>query len=579
MIKLITWLTITLSFTLLLTSCNSSQTPLATTSIDCATTSTYTTAPQRLSQSCLYSDSTSLTVSSQLKRFTPNYQLWSDGADKLRWIYLPPGTQVNTDDPDRWVFPVGTQFFKQFSQIVDGDAIKVETRHLQKTYSGEGVDSWLISTYLWNAQQTDAMLSDGASDVLGSDHDIPTQQNCIDCHKGNTDFILGFDAIQLSDKQGKNAFGHGPKRQSGELALQQLISTGLLTNNISQPVLPGNALEQKTLGYLHANCGNCHNPLGHAADNDAAHLKMRHELAFTTLEATDVYKTAVNQPTQNFTVTPYIAMGAQDEELALYQSAMFVRMNSVDETYRMPLLAREKVDYMGLDLVHQWLMTLPTPQTFEFNKEGKKTTKQGATLLQTSVALTGRGLQVEVEFFDPQQAPPVYALYWPEDKSLNSTPVMDHKAGYFTEKLLLGSQGSTLSLKNSDEVGHTIYVKDKKQNVKWQLGYMPPESSFEQKLFWQDDVFVEMKCRLHLYMSAWVGSISSQYHKIVELEEGQTFSRVEMVDYPEGFTELKIWLPKFEPINTVIEIGQAQSFELRKGEVVVGALRLSRFAL
>ena len=577
MMKQITWLTITLPFTLLLTSCNSSQVPLATTLIDCATTPT--TAPQRLSQSCLYSNITSLTVSSQLKRFTPNYQLWSDGADKLRWIYLPPGTQVNTDRPDRWVFPVGTQFFKQFSQIVDGDAIKVETRHLQKINSGEGVDSWLLSTYQWNAQQSDAMLSDGASDVLGSDHDIPTQQDCIDCHKGNTDFILGFDAIQLSDKQGENAFGHGPKRQPGELALQQLITTGLLTKNMPQPVLPGNAIEQKTLGYLHANCGNCHNPLGHAADNDAAHLKMRHELEFTTLEATDVYQTAVNQPTQNFTATPFIAMGAQDEELALYQSAMFVRMNSVDETYRMPMLAREKVDYMGLDLIHQWLMTLETPQTFEFNKEVKKTAKRDGTLLQTPAVLTGKGLQVEVEFFDPQQAPPVYALYWPEDKSLKSTPVMDHKEGYFTEKLLLGSQGSTLSLKNSDDVGHTIYVKDKKQNVKWQLGYMPPESSFEQKLFWQDDVFVEMKCRLHLYMSAWVGSISSQYHKIVELEEGQTFSRVEMVDYPEDFTELKIWLPKFEPINTVIEIGQAQSFELRKGEVVVGALRLSRFAL
>ncbi|MFT4926088.1 MAG: hypothetical protein ACI8WB_002186 [Phenylobacterium sp.] len=410
---------------------------------------------------------------------------------------------------------------------------------------------------------------------------------------------MGFEAIQLSDLQAKNAFGHGPKRQHDEWTLQQLVNANKLTENLAQPTLPGSAIEQKALGYLHANCGNCHNPLGHAADNEAGHLKLRHQLAFNTLETTDVYRSAVNQPTKNFTATPYIVMGARDEELALYQSAAFLRMNSVDEQYRMPMIAREKVDYMGLDLIHQSLMTLATPVDFTFDKGGKGPQSSTSSAEQSNVnhrdntsaalempASSVTGLQLKMQFFDRKNVPPVYVLYWPEDDGLKASPVMDHQAGYFTEKLLLGDQGSTMSLKNGDDVGHTIYVKDKKQGVKWQLSYMPPGSSFEQKLDWQQDVFVEMKCRLHLYMSAWVGSINTRYHKIVEpnIVEGnvdgigadQLESYVQMTEFPQHFTELKIWLPKFDAISTNIKVGETQLHDLVKGNKVVGRVLLQR---
>ena len=36
--------------------------------------------------------------------FAPQYPLWSDGADKRRWIHLPPGTSIDASGPD-WRFP------------------------------------------------------------------------------------------------------------------------------------------------------------------------------------------------------------------------------------------------------------------------------------------------------------------------------------------------------------------------------------------------------------------------------------------------------------------------------------------
>jgi len=558
----------------------------------CAEMSRNKVIPQRLSQTCLYSDIHRGKISDELDRFTPNYQLWSDGANKTRWIYLPAGTQVDTEDPDRWVFPMGTQVFKEFRKTdpvmltsvmpAIEKGIKVETRHLMKIKAGTGPDAWSMVAYAWQQDQQDALLlTEGAEHVLGTNHSIPSQEDCITCHKGNTDILLGFDAIQLSDKQERYAFGHGPKRSEGELTLQTLIDQHLMTKPVQQSMLPGEPFEQKVLGYLHANCGNCHNPIGHAAEQEADHLKFRHKLAFKSVEETDVYKTAVNQSTQNFTIVPYIAMGAAHEEMALYNSALYVRMNSTDEDYRMPMIAREVVDYDALALMHQWLLSIATPEDYDFGFDKMKLKKTSTVPKKNSSPLEfthEKGLQLNIQFERAEDVPPVMIIYWPEDMGLQASPVMDHKDGYFTEKMIVGSQGSTMSLRNSDDVGHTIYVKDKRRNIRWQLNYMPPGSSFEQGLFWEEDTFVEMRCRLHLYMSAWAGSISSRYYKIVEFEQGQTQAQVLMKDYPEKFTELKVWQPKYKPIHTQVDVGEEQRFDLIKGNKAKGTLDIKRLA-
>ena len=553
--------------------------------VNCAQSRFSPTPPRLLSQTCLYANIQHLTISSELHKFTPNYQLWSDGAHKSRWIFLPPGEKINSNNPDQWIFPVGTQFFKEFRKTVSLGSgfqkeIKVETRHLIKVKPGDGIDVWSLQTYAWQENQQDAQfMTQGASQVLGSNHNIPSQQDCETCHKGNADIILGFDAIQLSDAQAKYAFGHGPKRTAGDWSLKTLLNKSLLTKAMAQPVLPGTPLEQKVLGYLHANCGNCHNPLGHAAEQEAEHLKLRHQLKFNSLLQTDVYKTAVNQVTQNFTLVPYIVMGAKHEEMALYNSALYIRMNSLDEEYRMPMLARTQVDQVALQLMQKWILSLPTPQEFDFSFDKRKLKKSQTESMKKLSPLKfnhKQGVQLNVQFARPQDVPPVMILYWSEDSSLQANSVMDHFEGDFTQKLIVGNKGSAMSLRNSDEVGHTIYVKDKRRNIKWQLNYMAPGSTFEKDIFWDEDIFVEMRCRLHLYMSAWVGSISSRFYKIVEFEKGQRQAQVLMDKFPEKYQQLKIWMPKINPIDTNISPGEQQKFVLNRGSNIIGTLTMKR---
>src|SRR5262245_49773858 len=87
--------------------------------------------PQHLRDTGLYARATGDDLAGDVLPFTPQYALWSDGAEKRRWIRLPPGGRIDARDPDHWVFPVGTRLWKEFSL-----GRRLETRMLERTRSG-----------------------------------------------------------------------------------------------------------------------------------------------------------------------------------------------------------------------------------------------------------------------------------------------------------------------------------------------------------------------------------------------------------------------------------------------------------
>ena len=76
----------------------------------------------------LYSDWATKTVASGVRQYDPGLHLWSDGASKTRWIYLPPGTKIDTTDMNEWTFPPGTKIWKEFvvGGVAAGDAAHLE---------------------------------------------------------------------------------------------------------------------------------------------------------------------------------------------------------------------------------------------------------------------------------------------------------------------------------------------------------------------------------------------------------------------------------------------------------------------
>jgi hypothetical protein len=283
-----------------------------------------TTMPAKLSQTPLYKDIAQKTIADGTIEFTPANPLWSDAAEKHRWIQLPPAAQIDSTDIDHWVFPLGTVFFKEF----DLDGKRLETRmiwHVADT--GNRETDYLVGAYVWDDTETDAMFAkNGQQDIRGTDHDAPAADTCWRCHVGEVGHILGFSALQLGD-----------------------TSTWPLT------VQPGAtfAAPNAALGYLHANCGHCHNPDGSAWVD--SHMILRLDVAEHDATTTQIYQTTVGVPLEQWIGRGYttrIIAGDPDN------SAVFVRMSSRVANVQMPPIATELTDPTGMDLVRTWILSL-----------------------------------------------------------------------------------------------------------------------------------------------------------------------------------------------------------------------------
>ncbi len=287
--------------------------------------------PDTLAETGLYAPGSTEELAPGVLAYEPAYALWSDAADKKRWLQLPEGTQIDTSDMDYWSFPVGTKSWKEFSK----DGKRLETRLLWKTELG-----WFRVAYIWNEAGTTATIArDGAENVLGTAHDVPEQGDCGACHDGVTDRLLGVGAVQLS--------GSRPG-----LTLGQLIADGRLSDPpVADFALPAE-LAWNALGYLHANCGTCHNPRGEAFDRLDMDLWLRTD-QLAAVGDTESYKTSVG-----VALTDTEGPENRIEPGSPVDSGMIFRMSMRGSEESMPPLGSEQADDDGITLISDWIDTL-----------------------------------------------------------------------------------------------------------------------------------------------------------------------------------------------------------------------------
>lgn len=287
--------------------------------------------PERLSQTGLYQDAALSQLAPELREYTPAHELWSDGASKRRWLRLPPDTRIDTSDMNAWGFPVGTQLWKEFSE----HGRRVETRLLERVE--DSADGWVAVAYVWNEAGTDAMARpDGAEDVLQTSHDVPGARACMTCHGGQRQRVLGFSALQLSH----------PARSEADWTLERLVHAGLLSTPPAAPItIPGTASEVAALGYLHANCGSCHNR-ERAGDGRYFRPPPRLDLwlrveELATPAATATYRSSIGE---------LVVPGAAEE------SRLFRRFTHASWfRRRMPPLGSEVLDANGTRILARWI--------------------------------------------------------------------------------------------------------------------------------------------------------------------------------------------------------------------------------
>jgi hypothetical protein len=314
-------------------------------------------APERLSETGLFADTGGETLAAGVRPFSPQYPLWSDGAAKRRWIHLPEGATIDARDPYAWSFPVGTKLWKEFRF-----GRRVETRYMERAADG----SWIYATYVWpeasseNSGEAVRAPEDGlrgaCATELGSRHDVPGIQDCRACHEGAPSRVLGFGALQLAAERDPNA-PHAETPEPGSLGLEELLASGRLTGSeaairaAGRPIEARSPRERAVLGYLHANCGGCHNAAGPLTPL-GLELEYRHGRPG---ELAPALRTALARPSR------YQPTGSVDaERLApgdAEESVLHRRMASRFGPTQMPPLGTHAVDEAALALLREWIQS------------------------------------------------------------------------------------------------------------------------------------------------------------------------------------------------------------------------------
>lgn len=217
-----------------------------------------TSFPKTLSATGCFASTAPLVPAAGVIPYDVRSPLWSDGADKQRWLALPDGAQVHIGADGDWELPIGAVLLKSFS--VGGR--RVETRMLVRHADGD----WAGYSYEWNDAQTDAVLLEVGKDrdLGGQTWTFPSRAQCIECHTAAAGHTLGLETAQLN--RDLVYPGGVSANQLATLDHIGLFDARLwqLPDELSRLPVPADAgpVADRARAYLHGNCSFCHRPGG-----------------------------------------------------------------------------------------------------------------------------------------------------------------------------------------------------------------------------------------------------------------------------------------------------------------------------
>lgn len=296
------------------------------------------TFPKKLSETGCVSPTNPQQPAAGLIPYDVNAPLWSDGANKQRFLAIPDGTRIHVAADGDFDLPVGTVLMKTFSL---GTRL-VETRLFMRHPDG----SWGGYTYEWNDAQTDATLLPANKTVQVGTQSwyFPSRAECAQCHTAAAGNSLGLELGQLNRDITYPSTG----RVANQLATLDHIGMFDAALPATLPRYPAptgtEAVEGRARAYLHANCSGCHRPGGPGRGN--ADLRYA-----TPLAQAGLCNVVPEQGSLGITDARLVAPGAPA------RSIVSSRIHRLD-AYRMPPLATRVEDTVGAGVVDAWITSL-----------------------------------------------------------------------------------------------------------------------------------------------------------------------------------------------------------------------------
>lgn len=315
--------------------------------------------PTLLSQTGAFTNLATLEPNPGFIPYQVNSPLWSDAADKSRWIGVPTNAAVTFSPTGSWSFPVGTVFMKHF-ELSTNDTNPSEHRRLETRLLVVGTNGQAYgASYKWRPDYSDAdlvllltnepIVITTASGTRTQTWSYPGRQDCLTCHTIPSGGVLGVNTRQL------NGDFTYPATAVTDNQIRALNHVGLFAapvdeaaiSNFTKLVAVTNtsaSLELRVRSYLDANCSHCHRPNGGINALFDARID-------TPLESQGlVGGTPLNNLGVNGAKIIYPTNTAA--------SILYLRDNSLSEI-KMPPLAKNVIDTNAINTLAAWINTLP----------------------------------------------------------------------------------------------------------------------------------------------------------------------------------------------------------------------------
>jgi len=349
--------------------------------------------PTRLSETGLFKSVKDHQPEAGLIPYSVNAPLWSDNAEKERFIAIPGTGQIDFMAERGWGFPEGTVLVKTFSLAMKegepGSRKRIETRLFTRQRG-----QWAGYTYIWNDEQTEATLVPAAGqdrvftidDANAKDGKrqqtwhFPSRLECQVCHCRGANYVLGLTTLQMNKDHDYGGVVDNQLRTFEHLELLRVSSLERfleLKKSVNSSFLtwPFNVIEDehrkkpvhdqtlprrpeqlahlvdpsderadltaRVRSYLHANCAQCHVRAG--GGNSLMDVEFS-----TPLEKTRMIGVRPQHQDLGLPDPQLIAPGKPDE------SILYRRLTQRGQG-QMPPLASSVVDKQAAKLVRQWI--------------------------------------------------------------------------------------------------------------------------------------------------------------------------------------------------------------------------------
>ena len=323
--------------------------------------------PRLLSKTGLFDSVEDQTPALGVLPYEINAHHWADGTSSKQWVALPGDSQLSLitslKDADgvnltqfgfnlgQFSFPHNAVFAKTVSYQADATHPD-STKRLETQVLHRNGDAWNAYNYVWNEDQSDAVLQDN----VASDRQLkiidPSEPNgvrtqtwhhasrdeCLLCHIWKSGTVHGFIPEQLDLIRGEKG------------QLDWLNQIGLFDKPVQadkktiSPHDTRKSLEDRARSYLQLNCAHCHRRGG----GGTAAFVLENSVSLEKMEVIDA------QPVQG-------GFGLQDPRIIAkgdpYRSVLLYRLVKSGRGH-MPQFGSNVIDEKGVELIHDWISSM-----------------------------------------------------------------------------------------------------------------------------------------------------------------------------------------------------------------------------